>query len=99
MSKQACKRLRRMLELPVNRKPLPNNSEGYPLVYYTTGGDVLCAECVNDNIESVEQDTRERLNYGWALSVCDVHYEGEPEICGHCGKAVESAYGVPDEAN
>ena len=65
---------------------------GYPLIYLTEDGGVLCPACANGangSEASVEPDA----DPGWKLLAGEIHYEGPPEICDHCGAAVESAYG------
>jgi hypothetical protein len=66
---------------------------GYPLVYRTADGGALCPECVNGRHGSEAGDRNPDPQ--WRLTGCDVHWEGEPITCDHCGARVESAYGVP----
>lgn len=105
MSKQACKRLRRHLKLEVNREPLPAFAwpGGYPIIYVFRDGGVMCPKCVNDNVDQIAEASLSKDNRphssgcgGWAIDAADIHYEGEPEICDHCGCEIESAYGVPE---
>lgn len=99
MSKQALKRVRKALSMEVCRKPLDAFAwpGGYPLVYVFADGGTCCADCANENIDDIDADMRggRRWNShgGWALGAVDVHWEGEPEVCDHCGKEIESAYG------
>lgn len=67
----------------------PYADGGYPLVYTDEDGSVLCAECATRDM--ADPDGVWTVN-GWFL-----HYEGPPEWCDHCGEAIESAYGDPDE--
>lgn len=67
---------------------------GYPLVYVTADGGRLCPECANGRHGS-EAGSR-HPDPQWRLIGCDVHWEGCPVTCDHCGAQVESAYGVPD---
>ncbi|TXH13187.1 MAG: hypothetical protein E6R03_11765 [Hyphomicrobiaceae bacterium] len=55
---------------------------GYTIGYYTSGGDMLCAECAEDPENDAEY--------------VDVYYEGPTEFCAGCNKEIESAYGDPD---
>ena len=98
MSKQACKRLRKRLQLEVNRDPLPAYAwpGGYPLYYVCSDGGCLCPKCVNAEIAEIDDSTRRRLRDGWQLEGVGVHWEGEPIVCDHCGAEIESAYGMPD---
>jgi hypothetical protein len=54
---------------------------GYPLIYVLVSGDVLCSDCADK-----ESDQRNLTQ--------DTHWEGEPEACAECGKAIPSAYGT-----
>lgn len=67
---------------------------GYPIVYVMADGETICADCANGgsgSIAAVDHEEKE-----WRIIGCNVHWEGEPETCAHCGKQVESAYGEPD---
>lgn len=65
---------------------------GYPIVYVMDDGETLCPDCVN-----TEENVHEGGNAdGWRLEAYDIHYEGPPEVCAHCGKETESAYGDPE---
>ena len=68
---------------------------GYPVVYLTDDGATLCAPCANRENGS-EADPRGVPGSGWLLVAGNVHWQGEPEACDHCGDRVESAYGVPE---
>lgn len=104
MSKQAFKRVRRALGLPVNRNPLDAYAwpGGYPIVYVFTDGGCICPDCANKEIKKIDQAIKEGNRAhssgcgGWAIDSFMIHYEGEPEICDNCGKEIESAYGVPE---
>ncbi len=55
-------------------------------------GGILCAsnECANGpEAKDIDDDQ-------WNIIAYDIHYEGEPFICDHCGVEIESAYGVPE---
>ena len=68
---------------------------GYPIIYVTDDSGVLCPECANgENGSEASEDAEPRS--GWRLEGSDVHWEGEPVTCDHCGKEIESAYGNPD---
>lgn len=64
---------------------------GYPILYLTKLGDVLCADCANET----EQD---RDHYD-PVEAADVHWEGDPLQCDGCSNEIESAYGPIEEAN
>ena len=71
---------------------------GYPIYYVTADCGVLCAgpECANG-----PESRAAKVDYPddkqWRVVAADVHWEGEPLICDHCGDEIESAYGVPDQ--
>jgi hypothetical protein len=66
---------------------------GYPLFHLVADGGILCAgpQCANGP-ESRADDAAE----DWRVIASDVHWEGEPLHCDHCGRSIESAYGVPE---
>ena len=55
---------------------------GYPIIYITREGEVLCAKCAAFGEESLQ---------------ADIHWEGQSFFCDYCGTEIESAYGDPDE--
>ena len=95
MSKQAFKRMRRHCKLEVSREPLPSYAwpGGYPLVYVMSDGGCLCPDCVNKEIDNVDDSTRRRMRDGWQMEGVDVNYEDESLFCDHCGKQIPAAYG------
>lgn len=99
MSKQAFKRVRKALELPVCRQPLPSFAwpGGYPMFYAFADGGVCCPKCANANIAEIDEGMRGGGNRnshgGWALGAADVTYEDEELACDHCGKLIPAAYG------
>jgi hypothetical protein len=94
MSKQAFKRVRRELGMEVSRKPLDAYAwpGGYPIAYMTIEGDTLCPDCVNAEIDLISAAKQDNDKQWWVRSQF-IHWEGDPEICCHCGKPIESAYG------
>ena len=71
---------------------------GYPIYYITKDCGVLCAgpECANGP-EARQADSECPDDDQWLVIAADVHWEGEPMVCDHCGSEIESAYGDPDE--
>ena len=63
---------------------------GYTLVYDTSDCEVLCAVCVNDEAQHVEDDPQ------WEVIAVGVYWEGADMFCAHCNAAIESSYGDPD---
>jgi hypothetical protein len=62
----------------------------YTLLYWTKGGDVLCADCATEQIDD-GNDTNDD-------PVIDVATfdEGPDETCANCNKSIASSYGDPD---
>ena len=95
MSKQALKRVRKTLGLPVCREPLPAFAwpGGYPLFYlFAADSMICCPACANAHITDIDAD-RAHTHGQWTLAGHDVNWEDTSLICDHCGKAIESAYG------
>ena len=94
MSKQALKRVRKEIGLPVCREPLPAYAwpGGYPIYYIFADGGCCCPKCANDNIIGIDREGR-NSHGGWKLAACDVNYEDEDLTCDHCGAKIEAAYG------
>jgi hypothetical protein len=64
---------------------------GYPIIYITQCGEVLCAACatvITDYTPYLEDDP---------IVAVDVFYEGADEHCAECNAVVEPAYGNPYE--
>lgn len=68
---------------------------GYPVIVVMDDGETLCPECANDPSNPVHEGG---LADGWRMEATDIHYEGPPEVCAHCNKEIESAYGDPESA-
>lgn len=98
MSRQALKRVRKHLDMEVNRIPLDSYAwpGGYPIYYVFADGGCCCPKCANDNIEAIDEDIKGKRRWnshgGWALTAADVNYEDPNLICDHCKERVESAY-------
>lgn len=67
---------------------------GYPILYVTADGEVLCPDCANGANGS--EASEDAVEAGWRLAGADIHYEGPPERCCHCNAEIPSAYGDPD---
>jgi hypothetical protein len=53
----------------------------YPIIYITTQGNVMCADCAYTTSDQVSDG--------------DVHWEGESHFCEECNCEIHSAYGIP----
>ena len=69
-------------------KLLPNNAEGYPLIYVDHDGNALCNECAQKDIDDEYANPDELTGA--------INWEGETMQCENCNCDLESAYGVPD---
>ena len=67
---------------------------GYPIIYLTEAGEILCAECATKEIRAwmYDESTDPPTAY-------DAYYEGPTERCADCNREIESAYGDPEENN
>ena len=70
---------------------------GYPKLWLTSDGGVLCYSCVRVEIWQAARDTRDNAHSGWAVYDCGVNWEDPALHCDHCAKRIESAY-AEDEA-
>ena len=74
---------------------------GYPIIYVTTDGEVVCPSCANNDGDSLPFVTDPALSESSdgsdVIVAGDVFYEGPDELCCHCGVVIESAYGDPDD--
>lgn len=99
MSKQAYKRVRRALKMEVCRKPLDAYTWPgvYPLFYLTSDCGVLCPNCVNSEIERIDQEIRnpDRHDQFRVVDV-DANWEDTHIYCDHCSNRIESAYSEDD---
>lgn len=69
---------------------------GYPVYVILSDGERLHAQCARENYRQISQATRTNARDGWQAAGADVFWEGAPDICPHCNKELESAYGDPD---
>ena len=66
---------------------------GYPLYFIAGDGESLHFKCVKENLYSCIYSIRHSSRDGWDIVGCEVNYEDEEMMCGHCGDKIESAYG------
>lgn len=61
---------------------------GYPLLYSTRRGDLLCATCARESVDQgIGEDPAESVG---------TYDEGPPIACDGCGTEIPSSYGDPD---
>lgn len=76
---------------------LPVAPGGYPRVLVMADGGALCHKCARGNYRVISEETRAGRGADWVVVACEIHWEGEPVDCDHCGACIESAYGVPGQ--
>lgn len=69
---------------------------GYPIVAITQDVGILCPSCVRQNRGLILDHMMRHDDKAWRIVWVEVHWEGPPLECDHCGKLIESAYGTPD---
>jgi hypothetical protein len=75
---------------------------GYPCALMMADSEVIDAQSAKENFKSILRAWREGKAKNWPdkqwQPVCVfIHWEGEPLICSHSGRFIESAYGGSDE--
>lgn len=98
-TRQKFKRLRKSIGLEVNREPVPKFSSvgRYPIYYLASDDMPMCADCVNSEIESIDEAIRDhatnpREHSGWRIVGFDANWDDPVCYCCHCDKRIESAY-------
>ena len=66
---------------------------GYQMLAVMSDGESLCCKCARAEYRLISRATRDGLRDGWACAGVQVHWEGAPEVCAHCGNDIPSAYG------
>lgn len=70
---------------------------GYPLLFWCDDGEALCCDCAKTErrhiLEAIRDNSRSDQ---WRVTTLQMHMEGAPEQCAHCGTHIESAYGDPE---
>jgi len=69
---------------------------GYPLALCMSDGEVLDWQSAKENYKKILWSTKHAERDGWQCMGAFVHWEGEPLICAHSGREIESAYGNPE---
>ncbi len=71
---------------------------GYPCALMMLDGEVIDATAARENYRLILRALRDRgagCARDWVPVAVFIHWEGEPLICAHSGRTIESAYGVP----
>ena len=61
---------------------------GYPIIYFTDDGAVLCPKCVSTE-HAVAEDYP---GAGWYVVGADINYEDDSCYCDNCGERQVEAY-------
>ena len=70
----------------------------YPIFYLCDDGGVLCATCMNEEHERIEESSNNSVKDGWNVVASDVNYEDPQMFCDNCNKRIESAYAEEEHA-
>jgi hypothetical protein len=62
---------------------------GYPMALLMADGEVIDARAARENYRLIRRATEG----DWRPAAVFIHWEGEPLICAHSGRMIESAYG------
>lgn len=62
---------------------------GYPCALLMLDGEVIDARAARENYRAIRRATER----DWRAVAVFVHWEGEPLICAHSGRSIQSAYG------
>lgn len=71
---------------------------GYPTVLLMADGECIDAKSARENYRQIRECMRspDGASRDWTPEGVHIHYEGEPIICAHSGRTIESAYGEPE---
>ena len=73
---------------------------GYVIVYICADGAEMCADCVNgengSEVPNMPHNSDCREDQQWDVIDYSPFHEGPPINCSHCGKEIESDYGIPE---
>ena len=62
---------------------------GYPCALLMADGEVIDARSARENYRLI----RRRVSRDWTPVDVFIHWEGEPLVCAHSNRLIESAYG------
>jgi hypothetical protein len=70
---------------------------GYPCALLMKDGETIDAQAARENYRQIRQAQKNErawwVDSQWTPCEVFVHWEGEPLICAHSGRMIESAYG------
>ena len=64
----------------------------YPCALMMLDGEVIDAQAARENYRLI----RRAVSRDWTPCQVFIHWEGDPLVCAHSGRAIASAYGLPD---
>lgn len=62
---------------------------GYPMALLMEDGEVIDSKAARENYRLIRRET----GRDWTPVDVFIHWEGEPLVCAHSGRLIESAYG------
>lgn len=65
---------------------------GYPMFMITSDGGALHYKCVRENLRSVLDSIRSKINDGWKVEAVEINYENADLYCDQCSQRIVSAY-------
>ena len=86
-----------VLLLPDGSVRVASEWGGYPLFHITTDATVLCATCVERNIEKCSDSSH--IDSGWYVLGHCFNWNDPRLYCDHCSKRIESAYAEDEHDN
>ena len=66
---------------------------GYETFGTMKDGGIICSECANKEVKLIVSALKNKNDPQWELVATEVPWEGEPLVCDHCNRQIESAYG------
>jgi hypothetical protein len=66
---------------------------GYPCVLLMRDGECIDAQSARENYRQIRANMRDSTSLDWTPESVFIHWEGEPIVCAHSGREIESAYG------
>lgn len=70
---------------------------GYPCALLMKDGECIDAQAARENFRQILRAMRDERPWWrdaqWTPEAVFIHWEGEPLVCAHSGRIIESAYG------
>jgi hypothetical protein len=66
---------------------------GYPCAMLMADGEVIDATSARENFRQILDSFKRGTSRDWTPVDVFIHWEGEPLVCAHSGRMIESAYG------